>query len=86
MEFTALLGNIAAFLTTMSFLPQAVKTIKSKNTRQLSLPMYVMFVSGVFLWICYGVSNNQLPIIVGNAVTFVLAGTILWYKLREKKR
>lgn len=55
MEITPLLGNIAAFLTTASFLPQAIKTIKSKNTQQLSLPMYVLFVSGVIfvdlLWI-----------------------------------
>lgn len=84
MELTAMLGNIAAILTTVSFLPQAVKTIKSKNTQQLSLPMYVLFVSGVFLWICYGFLNMQLPIIIGNIVTFILAGIILFYKLREK--
>lgn len=84
MEITPLLGNIAAFLTTASFLPQAIKTIKSKNTQQLSLPMYVLFVSGVFLWICYGFLNMQMPIIIGNIVTFILAGIILFYKLREK--
>ncbi|MEZ4857665.1 MAG: SemiSWEET transporter [Flavobacteriaceae bacterium] len=83
MDVTPVLGNIAAFFTTISFLPQAIKTIKSRNTKQLSLPMYLLFVTGVFLWICYGISNNQWPIIIGNAVTLVLAGIILIYKLRE---
>lgn len=86
MEWTPILGNLAAFLTTMSFLPQAVKTIRSKNTRQLSLPMYVMFVSGVALWLFYGIMKNQLPIILGNAVTLVFAGIILAYKLRDVNR
>jgi MtN3 and saliva related transmembrane protein len=86
MELTPILGNVAAFLTTVSFLPQAIKTIRSKNTKQLSLPMYLLFVTGVALWICYGVSNKQLPIIIGNAVTLLLAGTILIYKLLEVKR
>lgn len=86
MELTPILGNVAAFLTTVSFLPQAIKTIRSRNTKHLSLPMYLLFVTGVALWICYGVSNQQLPIIVGNAVTLLLAGTILVYKLLETNR
>ncbi len=84
MELTPIIGNVAAFLTTVSFLPQAIKTIRSRNTKQLSLPMYLLFVTGVALWICYGVSNKQLPIIIGNAVTLLLAGTILVYKLLEE--
>ena len=86
MELTPILGNLAAFLTTMSFLPQAVKTIRSKNTRQLSLPMYLMFVSGVALWLFYGIMKNQMPIILGNAVTLIFAGVILAYKLRDVKK
>ena len=86
MEWTPIIGNIAAFLTTMSFLPQAIKTIRSKNTRQLSLPMYVMFVSGVALWLFYGILNNQLPIILGNALTLIFAGIILVYKLRDLRK
>lgn len=83
MDLTAVVGNVAAFLTTISFLPQAIKTIRSRNTRQLSLPMYLLFVTGVALWVCYGVFSNSTPIIIGNVITFILAGTILWYKLRE---
>ena len=86
MDLTNLLGNVAAFLTTISFLPQAIKTIRSGHTKHLSLPMYLLFVSGVFLWILYGVSNNQLPIILGNAITFLFAGTILTFKLRDLRK
>lgn len=86
MEWTPILGNMAAFLTTISFLPQAIKTIRSRNTRQLSLPMYVLFVSGVALWLCYGIIIKQTPIIVGNAITLFLAGIILMYKLREVRK
>lgn len=86
MEWTPIIGNMAAFLTTMSFLPQAIKTIRSKNTRQLSLPMYVMFVSGVTLWLFYGILNNQIPIILGNALTLIFAGIILVYKLRDLRK
>jgi len=86
MDLTNLLGNSAAFLTTISFLPQAIKTIRSGNTRQLSLPMYLLFVSGVFIWILYGILNEQLPIILGNAITFLFAGTILVFKLRDLRK
>ncbi|MBT8261551.1 MAG: SemiSWEET transporter [Bacteroidia bacterium] len=86
MDLTNLLGNVAAFLTTISFLPQAIKTIRSGNTKQLSLPMYLLFVSGVLLWILYGLSNNQLPIILGNGITFLFAGTILTYKLIDLRK
>lgn len=83
MELMSLIGNLAACLTTVSFLPQAVKTIKSKDTRQLSLPMYALFVAGVALWIVYGLWVHSTPIIVGNVVTFILAGTILMVKLKS---
>lgn len=77
------IGNIAAFLTTISFLPQALKT---KNTKDLSLPMYLLFISGVFLWIIYGVYSWQPSIILGNTITFILAGVILVYKLNDTRK
>ncbi|PCJ96982.1 MAG: glutathione synthetase [Flavobacteriaceae bacterium] len=83
MNTVNIIGNIAALLTTISFLPQALKTIKTKNTKGLSLPMYILFISGVFLWIIYGVYSWQIPIIVGNVLTFLLAGVILTYKLLD---
>ena len=83
MSWTNAIGNLAAFLTTLSFLPQALKIIRSGQTRQLSLPMYLLFVSGVSLWLVYGIQQRQLPIILGNAVTLLFSGTILYYKLRD---
>lgn len=83
MELFSLVGNLAACLTTISFLPQAIKTIKSRDTQQLSLPMYLMFVAGVALWIVYGLYVKSTPIIVGNIITFLLAGSILMVKLKS---
>jgi len=83
MDITSIIGNIAALLTTSSFLPQAIKTIKTKDTESLSFPMYLLFVLGVALWLVYGTLNNQLPIIVGNLITLILAGIILVVMIRN---
>lgn len=77
------LGYIAAFCTTASFLPQAILTIRSKNTESLSLSMYSLFTLGVALWLIYGIDKNDYAIIWANAVTLILAATILSYKVRE---
>ncbi|MFK7811644.1 MAG: SemiSWEET transporter [Maribacter sp.] len=82
MDFTSIIGNIAALLTTISFLPQAIKTIKTKDTGSLSFPMYILFVTGVSLWLIYGTLNNQMPIILGNLVTLILAGIILGFMVK----
>jgi len=84
MDNTTIIGNIAAILTTVSFLPQAVKTIKTKNTAGLSFPMYLLFVLGVTLWLIYGMLNKQVPIILGNAITLLLAGVILGFMIKEQ--
>ncbi len=76
------LGYIAAFLTTVSFVPQAFKTIRSKDTNGVSLSMYAVFTVGVVFWLGYGVLLGSWPIIVANVVTLVLAATILALKLR----
>ena len=86
MELTSLIGNIAAALTTFSFLPQALKTIKTRDTGGLSFPMYLLFVTGVLLWLIYGALNNQMPIILGNLVTLILAGIILAFMARDHIR
>jgi len=67
------LGYAAAFLTTAAFLPQAVKTIRTRNTEGLSVLMYAGFVTGVFCWLIYGLRLGDVALIAGNAVTFVLA-------------
>ena len=77
-----MIGNIAAILTTFSFLPQAIQVIKSKNTEGISLGMYTMFVLGVFLWAIYGYTNNDMPVLLANSVTFIFASIILSYKIK----
>lgn len=86
MDIAPIIGNIAASLTTISFLPQAIKTIKTKDTGGLSFPMYFMFVTGVSLWLVYGMMNDQMPIIIGNLVTLVLAGIIFGFMLKDVLR
>ena len=76
------LGTIAATLTTIAFVPQAVKAIRSRETRGVSLLMYAAFTIGVGFWFAYGVALHSWPMIVSNAITFALAATILVLKLR----
>jgi MtN3 and saliva related transmembrane protein len=76
------LGTIAATLTTISFVPQALKAIRSRETRGISLLMYAAFTVGIGFWFAYGVALHSWPMMVSNAVTFVLAAAILVLKLR----
>ena len=78
-----LLGFLAAGITTMSFVPQAVKTIKTKDTSGISLTMYIMFTFGIVLWFIYGIMLDAWPIIFANAITGILAAIILFYKLKQ---
>jgi MtN3 and saliva related transmembrane protein len=75
-------GFAAAFLTTVSFIPQAIMTIRTKNTRGISRGMYSMFTLGVVFWLVYGIALNSWPMILANTVTLGLASTILVMKLR----
>ena len=75
-------GYAAAILTTGSFVPQAVMTIRSRNTSGISLAMNVIFTLGVALWLVYGIAIESWPMILANTVTLGLATTILALKLR----
>ena len=79
-------GLVAAALTTFSFLPQVIKTWKSRSAEDLSLGMFTMMVIGVILWLIYGLSLNNLPMILANSVTLLLSGSILYFKLFGAKR
>jgi MtN3 and saliva related transmembrane protein len=76
-----IIGYLAATLTTASFLPQAIMTIKTRDTESLSLGMYSMFALGVFLWFIYGIYLSNNAIIIANAITFILAALILCFKI-----
>ncbi len=77
------MGYMAAVLTTVAFVPQALKTIRSRDTSGISLAMYVIFTVGVACWFGYGVFLVSWPMILANIVTFALALTILGLKLRH---
>jgi len=83
MDITSIIGILAACLTTLSFLPQAIKTIQTKDTKSLSLPMYTMFFTGVVLWFIYGIIIQDYPLLIANGITILLAGTILVMKLKH---
>jgi MtN3 and saliva related transmembrane protein len=84
MNTLTIIGFVAALCTTISFLPQAIKVIKTKQTKDLSLVMYLTFTIGVFLWLVYGLISDDLPIIIANAITLVFAITILIMKIKYK--
>jgi MtN3 and saliva related transmembrane protein len=76
-----LIGYLAGTLTTASFLPQAIMTIKTKDTSSLSLGMYSLFTLGVLCWLIYGIQLVNYAIIIPNAVTLLLATCILSVKI-----
>jgi MtN3 and saliva related transmembrane protein len=84
MESANTLGLIAGALTTAAFIPQVVKTWKSKHTLDISLGMFAIFSAGVFLWLLYGIQLGALPIILANGITLILSLTILVFKLKYK--
>jgi len=77
------IGFLAAFLTTVSFLPQVIQVVKTKETKGISLSMYVIFVLGVASWLGYGISVSDRPMIIANSITLALASLILAYKVKS---
>lgn len=75
-------GAAGALLTTLCWLPQALKVIREKETRAISLPATVAFATGVVLWLIYGLAIGDWPLIGSNGVTLVLMAVILTMKLR----
>jgi MtN3 and saliva related transmembrane protein len=77
------LGYIAAVLTTIAFLPQAVKAYRTGSTKDMSLMMWLLLFTGVFCWLAYGILLRAGPVIAANAVTLVLVGAVLILKLKN---
>lgn len=76
------LGFAAAFCTTAAFVPQLVRVLRLRSAREISLPTFLLFSVGVFLWLLYGLSTGSRPVIASNLVTLVLSVSILVLKLR----
>ncbi len=79
---TDLIGYLAASLTTLSFVPQALHTFRTRDVSGISLGMYSAFTLGVALWLAYGLLLQAWPVVVANAITLALASSILVMKLR----
>lgn len=77
-------GYAAAGLTTLSFIPQAVHSWSTRDLSGISLSMYALFTLGVGLWMLYGIALGSWPIILANAITLALAGSVLVLKVRHR--
>lgn len=86
MDLPTLLGLGAGSLTTLAFVPQVLKTWRSKSGNDISLGMFLLFSSGVLLWLIYGLLIGALPVILANGVTLLLSVAILVLKLRYARR
>ncbi len=84
MPIDQIIGFIAGVCTTIAFLPQALKVIKTRKTRDISLWMYIIFITGVACWLVYGVMITQYPVIIANGATLILAFIVLIYKIIYK--
>src|SRR5690349_12126914 len=84
MDTIQLIGLAAGMLTTIAFLPQVIKTWKSRSAKDLSLGMFSLFCFGVIQWLVYGIFQKDVPVIAANLITLILAATLLVFKLRFK--
>ncbi|MFW3145586.1 MAG: SemiSWEET transporter [Thermoplasmatota archaeon] len=84
MVWTSAIGFIAAVLTTSSFVPQVVKVVRTKHTKDISLLMYVIITLGISMWLAYGIFIHDLPVIAANAVTLVFVLLVLFFKIRYR--
>ena len=78
-------GYFAAILTTLAFLPQLIKTLKTKKAEDVSLITLIMFLTGVLSWIIYGYKISSTPILLANIITFILNLLILIFKITFQK-
>ena len=82
MSGTLALGFVAACCSTMAFLPQVIKTWRTRSAGDISLPTFATIVTGSVLWIIYASLQSDLPVLLANGIIFILASTIVWLKIR----
>jgi len=76
-------GYAAALCTTGAYIPQVLRVWRTRSTQDISLKMFLVLVTGLALWLAYGSGKGEIPIIAANGVTLVLAGIILFFKVRH---
>ena len=85
MDITLIFGYAAAFFTTVCNIPQAIKMIRTRETKDISAPAYIVLFAGLCLWIAYGILKNDWPIIAANSVSALVCATVLFLKFTSKK-
>ena len=83
MSGATVLGLVAGFCTTFCFLPQVIRCWRTRSTKDISLGMLVVLCIGIVLWVVYAVMITDLPLMLANGVTLILAANILYFKLRH---
>lgn len=84
MEATTLIGLLAAFCTTCSFVPQVLQILRSGNVDGISLQMYSIFTFGITMWLIYGFILQDIPMITANTITLALALAVLFLTARKR--
>jgi len=80
-----LIGYIGAFMTTTAFFPQTLQVIRTRDTRSISLAMYILFTAGIGFWLLYGLMIESFPMVISNTITLILSSIILYMKIKEPK-
>lgn len=84
MDYITVIGLLAGAFTTIAFFPQLMKVWKTKSTKDISLVMFSLFCSGIFLWFAYGILTENPPVIIANFFVFIQAFIILIFKVKYK--
>jgi MtN3 and saliva related transmembrane protein len=82
-SFTTTIGLIAGVCTTGSILPQVIKALKTRHTRDISLLMYIFLTLGILLWLIYGFMLHEMPIILANGTSLILTTSVLVLKVKH---
>ncbi|MEE8185261.1 MAG: SemiSWEET transporter [Thermodesulfobacteriota bacterium] len=84
MDTVTMLGLLAGILTTSSFIPQVIKIYKTRETKDISLAMFIVLCSGILMWAIYGFYIRSFPVIFANTISFVFAFVIVVFKIKYK--
>jgi MtN3 and saliva related transmembrane protein len=79
------LGYFAGILTSIAFVPQVLQIYKTKSAKDVSLAMFLLFTTGVVLWLIYGIKSHAVPVIAANSITLLLSCVILFFKYRYRE-
>ena len=85
-HYVDIIGYVGALLTTIAFIPQIILAWRSNDLSSISLPMYLVFVVGVIFWLAFGLLADIMPTILANAITLLLAGSVMFLKVRDLSR